>query len=134
GVPVPGVRFRLEVVIAVSGHLEPPFVVRVVVAVLMVNAVTAIVVGWELREAGQIAFSLAHGLIALALLGRAFAIWRLRRRAFWMTVALVVLHTGVTAVTFVTAAIISTESVAILLLAVGTLAYLLQPRVRECFV
>jgi hypothetical protein len=117
----------------VPQYAEPPFVVRVVTAVLMVNAVTAIVVGWELLKAGQIAFGLAHGLIALALLGRAFAIWRLRRRAYWMTVALVVLHTGITAVTFVTAAIISTESVAILLLAVGTLAYLLQPRVRERF-
>jgi hypothetical protein len=118
----------------VPQHAEPPFAVRVVVAALMVNAVTAIVVGWELLQADQLAFGLAHGLIALALLGRAFAIWRLRRRAYWMTVALVTLHVGITAVPLVTAAIFLTTSVTILLLAVGTLAYLLQPRVRECFI
>jgi hypothetical protein len=111
---------------------EPPIAVQLVATALIVNGLSAAVLGWELLETDQIVIGLAHVTLAVALLGRAVAIWRQRTGVYAITLALLVVRVCLAVLAFATAAI-TTESVVSLVLALGALLYLLQPRVRECF-
>ncbi|HUX86521.1 MAG TPA: hypothetical protein VMW65_05930 [Chloroflexota bacterium] len=113
-------------------HAEHPLGLRVITTLVVLNGVMALLSGWELLSVSQIGLGAIVLLVGLALLHRAYAIWRFQRHAYRITQFLI----GFQAILALASALSSTiviEPAIGFVAAVGALLYLAQPRVRALF-